>query len=88
MIFSNSSGENIEYNFFTIDFFIMKSDEIGDIMFQKQFELYIKLDSMINSKFDDLEPDILSILSRTLLDLDEKIQLYRIELKKRETFKK
>ena len=48
--------------------------------------LYIKIDNLINKKFDEIEPDILSILSRTLMDLDDRIQIYRKGLANWEMF--
>ena len=43
-------------------------------------------DNLINKKFDELEPDILSILSRTLMDLDDRIQIYKKGLQHGEMF--
>jgi hypothetical protein len=64
----------------------LNSYEIENLLFQKQMGLYIKIDNLINKKFDELEPDILSILSRTLMDLDDRIQIYRKGLANGEMF--
>ena len=48
--------------------------------------LYIKIDNLINKKFDELEPDILSVLTRTLMDLDDRIQIYKKGLQHGEMF--
>jgi hypothetical protein len=64
----------------------LNSYEIENLLFQKQIGLYIKIDNLINKKFDELEPDILSILSRTLMDLDDRIQIYRKGLANGEMF--
>ena len=37
-------------------------------------------------KFDELEPDILSVLTRTLMDLDDRIQIYKRGLQHGEMF--
>lgn len=55
----------------------LNSFEIDNQLFQKQMGLYIKIDNLINKKFDELEPDILSVLTRTLMDLDDRIQIYK-----------
>jgi hypothetical protein len=48
--------------------------------------LYIKIDNLINSRFNEFDPDMLSVLTRTLMDLDDRIQLYKNGLKHREMF--
>ena len=64
----------------------LNSFEIDNQLFQKQMGLYIKIDNLINKKFDELEPDILSVLTRTLMDLDDRIQIYRKGLANGEMF--
>ena len=64
----------------------LNSYEIDNQLFQKQMGLYIKIDNLINKKFDELEPDILSVLTRTLMDLDDRIQIYKRGLQHREMF--
>lgn len=64
----------------------MNSYEIDNLLFQKQMSLYNKIDNLINKKFDELDPDILSVLTRTLMDLDDRIQLYKRHLKNGEMF--
>jgi hypothetical protein len=46
----------------------------------------MKIDNLINKRFDELEPDILSVLTRTMMDLDDRIQIYKKELQKGEMF--
>ena len=48
--------------------------------------LYIKIDNLINSRFNEFDPDMLSVLTRTLMDLDDRIQLYKNGLKHGEMF--
>lgn len=62
------------------------SKEISDIIFEKQMSLYTKIDNLINQKFNELDPDMLSVLTRTLMDLEDRIQFYIKELKQREMF--
>ena len=64
----------------------LNSYEIDNQLFQKQMGLYIKIDNLINKKFDELEPDILSVLTRTLMDLDDRIQIYKKGLQNGEMF--
>ena len=46
----------------------------------------MKIDTLINSRFNEFDPDMLSVLTRTLMDLDDKIQLYKSGLKHGEMF--
>ncbi len=48
--------------------------------------LYMKIYNLINKKFDELDPDILSVLTRTMMDLEDRIQIYKKELQKGEMF--
>ncbi len=64
----------------------LNSYEIDNQIFNKQMSLYMKIDNLINKKFDELEPDILSVLTRTLMDLDDRIQIYKNGLKHGEMF--
>ncbi|MCA6493136.1 MAG: hypothetical protein IM572_10715 [Chitinophagaceae bacterium] len=52
------------------------SIEIEELLFNKQLELYIRIDNLINKQFDELEADVMSVLTRTLMDLEDRIQLY------------
>jgi hypothetical protein len=52
------------------------SFEIDRQLFRKQMSLYMKIDNLINSRFNEFDPDMLSVLTRTLMDLDDKIQIY------------
>jgi hypothetical protein len=56
-------------------------------LFNKQMSLYYKIDNLINKKFDELDPDILSILTRTLMDLDDRIKEFNKMNKTREMFR-
>lgn len=62
------------------------STEIETILFNKQMSLYTKIDNLINQKFNELDPDMLSVLTRTLMDLDDRIQFYKKNLKHGELF--
>ncbi len=64
----------------------LNSYEIDNKLFNKQMGLYMKIDNLINRRFDDLDPDMLSVLTRTLMDLDDKIQLYKRGLQHGEMF--
>jgi hypothetical protein len=48
--------------------------------------LYVKIDNLINKKFDELDPDILSVLTRTMMDLEDRIQIFKKEIQKGEMF--
>lgn len=62
------------------------SYEIDNQLFKKQMSLYMKIDNMINSRFNELDPDMLSVLTRTLMDLDDRIQIYKKGLQHGEMF--
>lgn len=64
----------------------MNSYEIDNHLFNKQMSLYNKIDNLINKKFDELDPDILSVLTRTLMDLDDRIKEYNKVIKNRDMF--
>ena len=48
--------------------------------------LYMKIDNLINSRFNQLDPPMLSVLTRTLMDLDDRIQVFKKSLKHGEMF--
>jgi len=56
------------------------SVEIEELLFNKQIDLYIRIDNLINKQFDELEADVMSVLTRTLMDLEDRIQLYKKDL--------
>ena len=62
------------------------SNEIERQLFKKQMSLYMKIDNLINSRFNELDPPMLSVLTRTLMDLDDRIQIYKKSLKHGEMF--
>lgn len=62
------------------------STEIETILFNKQMSLYTKIDNLINQRFNELDPDMLSVLTRTLMDLDDRIQFYKKNLRNGELF--
>ena len=62
------------------------SNEIETVLFHKQMNLYIRIDNLLNQKFDELPPDTVSDLTSTLIELDDKIQSYKRELKQREMY--
>ena len=64
----------------------LNSYEIDNQLFRKQMSLYIKIDNLINSRFNEFDPDMLSVLTRTLMDLDDRIKLYKNGLKHGEMF--
>ena len=64
----------------------LNSFEIDNQLFRKQMSLYIKIDNLINSRFNEFDPDMLSVLTRTLMDLDDRIQIYKKGLKHGEMF--
>jgi hypothetical protein len=64
----------------------LNSYEIDNQLFNRQMGLYVKIDNLINKRFDELDPDILSILTRTMMDLEDRIQIYKKELQKGEMF--
>jgi len=62
------------------------SNEIETILFHKQMNLYTRIDNLLNQKFDELQPDVISDLTSTLIELDDRIQSYKRDLKQRELF--
>ena len=48
--------------------------------------LYTRIDNLLNQKFDELPPDTISDLTSTLIELDDRIQSYKRDLKQRELF--
>jgi len=64
----------------------LNSYEIDNQLFNKQMSLYMKIDNLINSRFNELDPDMLSVLTRTLMELDDRIQLYKKGLQHGEMF--
>jgi len=62
------------------------SNEIETVLFNKQMSLYTKIENLINQRFNELDPDMLSVLTRTLMDLEDRIQLYKKNLKHGELF--
>jgi len=62
------------------------STEIETVLFNKQMSLYTKIDNLLNQKFDELQPDTISDLTTTLIELDDRIQSYKRELKQREMY--
>jgi hypothetical protein len=64
----------------------LNSYEIEEILFNRQLNLYQRIDDMIKKHFDELDSDRLAVLSRTLLELEERIQLYKKGLQHSELF--
>ena len=53
------------------------SHEIDRQLFKRQMSLYTKIDNLINSRFNEFDPDMLSVLTNTLMNLDDRIQIYK-----------
>ena len=64
----------------------LNSYEISNLLFKKQLDMYLKIDKLIQNRFDELDPDILSVLTRTQGELSDKIEVYTKELKHGEMF--
>lgn len=62
------------------------SVEIEELIFNKQLELYIRINNLINKQFNELDADVMSVLTRTLIDLEDRIQFYKKELEKKEMY--
>jgi len=62
------------------------SYEIEEILFNRQLDLYQRIDDMIKKHFDELDSDRLAVLSRTLLELEERMQLYKKGLQHNELY--
>jgi hypothetical protein len=62
------------------------SNEIENIIFHKQMNLYTRIDNLLNQRFEELEPDVISDLTSTLIELDDRIQSYKRDLKQKELF--
>jgi hypothetical protein len=62
------------------------SYEIEEVLFNRQLDLYQRIDDMIKKHFDELDSDRLAVLSRTLLELEERMQLYKRGLQHSELY--
>ncbi len=62
------------------------STDISISLLEKQLSLYERIDNLIQNRFEELGPDIISDLTSTLIDLEDKIQMNLKELKQREMF--
>lgn len=62
------------------------SYEIDDLLFNRQLSLYQRIDDLIKKHFNELDSDRLAVLSRTLLELEERMQLYKKGLQHSELF--
>ncbi len=62
------------------------SYEISNILFRKQLDMYLKIDKLIQNRFNELDPEMLSVLTRTQGELSDKIETYTKELKHGEMF--
>jgi hypothetical protein len=62
------------------------SYEIDDLLFNRQLSLYQRIDDMIKKHFNEFDSDRLAVLSRTLLELEERMQLYKKGLQHSELF--
>ena len=64
----------------------MNSYEIDRLLYQRQIRLYQRIDDLINNQFEKFDPDMLNVLTGTLMDLDDKVQLYKRGLQNGELF--
>jgi HD-GYP domain-containing protein (c-di-GMP phosphodiesterase class II) len=64
----------------------MNSYEIDRLLYQKQIRLYQRIDDLINNQFEKFDPDMLNVLTGTLMDLDDKVQLYKRGIQNGELF--
>jgi hypothetical protein len=62
------------------------SSEIERIIINRQINLYKRIDNLLNQRFNELEPDIISDLTSTLIDLDDRIYNYTKGIKNSELF--
>jgi hypothetical protein len=62
------------------------STEISLSLLEKQLSLYNRIDNLIQTKFEELGPEIISDLTSTLIDLEDKIQMNLKELRQREMY--
>ena len=62
------------------------SSEIERILNNRQINLYKRIDDLLNQRFNELEPDIISDLTSTLIDLDDRIYNYTKGIKNSELF--
>jgi hypothetical protein len=62
------------------------SNEISDILYYRQMELYLKIHNLIEDTFDNTEPDTLASLIRITMEIEDSINHYKRELKQREMF--
>ena len=64
----------------------LNSYEIDNQLFNRQMGLYMKINNLINKRFDEIDPDMLSVLTRTMMDLEDRIQIYKKGLQHGEMF--
>jgi hypothetical protein len=62
------------------------SSEIERILLNRQINLYKRIDDLLNQRFNELEPDIISDLTSTLIELDDRIYNYTKGMKNGELF--
>ncbi len=62
------------------------SSEIERILLNRQINLYKRIDDLLNQRFNELEHDIISDLTSTLIELDDRIYNYTKGMKNGELF--
>jgi hypothetical protein len=62
------------------------SSQIERILINRQINLYKRIDDLINYRFNELDPGIISDLTSTLIELDDRIHNYTKEMKNSELF--
>lgn len=64
----------------------MNSYELDRILFNRQLSLYKRIDDMMQKHFSELDSERLSALSRTMLELEDRMQMYKKGLQHSEMF--
>jgi|LakMenEpi03Aug12_release.lakeMendotaPanAssembly.Ray.scaffolds.fasta_scaffold322092_1 hypothetical protein len=62
------------------------SSEIEKILISRQINLYKRIDDLLNQRFNELDPGIVSDLTSTLIELDDRIFNYTKGMKNSELF--
>jgi hypothetical protein len=60
--------------------------EIERILINRQINLYKRIDDLINYRFNEIDPSIISDLTSTLIELDDRIYNYTKGIKNSELF--
>lgn len=64
----------------------MNSYELDRLLYNRQLSLYKRIDDMMQKHFSELDSDRLSALSRTMLELEDRMQIFKKNMQHSEMF--